>query len=104
VSTQKTRLERNFDEQEIRDLKANSSGDLCLGGPSLAAQALRLGLVDEIHLFVAPATISGAFPVIPVFPKDCPLKLELLDERRFSKGWVYLRYKVLEIDDLHRKP
>jgi dihydrofolate reductase len=95
VSTHKTRLERNFDEQKIRDLKANSSGDICIGGPALAAQALRLGLVDEIHLFVAPATISGAFPVIPVFPKDCPLKLELLDERRFSKGWVYLRYKVL---------
>jgi dihydrofolate reductase len=94
VMTKKTRIERDFDKQKIREMKANSPGDLCVGGPTLAAQAIRVGLVDEIHLFVAPTTISGAFPVIPVFPKNHSIKLDLLDEHRFSKGWIYLRYGI----------
>ncbi len=94
VITKKTRIERDFDEQKIREMKAKSSGDLCIGGPNLAAQAIRAGLVDEVHLFVTPTTIGGAFPVLPVFPKDDSIKLDLLDERRFSKGWIYLRYRL----------
>lgn len=94
VTAKKTRIARHFDEQEIRDLKSKSTDDLCIGGPILAALAMRAGLVDEVHLFVAPTTIAGAFPVIPVFPK-IPIKLDLLDERRFSQGWLYLRYAVL---------
>jgi dihydrofolate reductase len=94
VTTKKTRIERDFDEQKIREMKVKSPGDLCVGGPTLAAQAIRAGLVDEIHLFVTPTTISGAFPVIPVFPQNYSIKLDLLDERRFSKGWIYLRYRL----------
>jgi riboflavin biosynthesis pyrimidine reductase len=78
----------------IRVMKAESPGILCVGGPTLAAQAIRAGLVDEIHLFVTPTTLSGAFPVISVFPKDYPIKLNLLDEHRFSKGWIYLRFQL----------
>jgi dihydrofolate reductase len=94
VTAKNTRIERDFDERKIREMKDVSPADLCVGGPTLAAHAIRAGLVDEVHLFVTPTTISGAFPVIPVFPKDLPIKLDLIEERRFSKGWVYLRYRV----------
>lgn len=90
----KTRIERDFDPEKIRDLKLGSTGDLCIGGPTLAAQAIYAGLVDEIQLFIAPTTLSGAFPLIPVFPTNHPVKLELLEERGFSQGWIYLRYKL----------
>ncbi len=95
ATTKKTRIEREFDAQKIREMKAKSPGDLCVGGPTLAEQAIRAGLVDEIHLFVTPTTINGNFPVIPVFPKNHSIKLDLLEERRFSKGWIYLRYRIL---------
>lgn len=94
VSTRKTRLESDFDAQKISDLKKNSAKDLCIGGPTLATQALRENLVDEIHLFVVPSTIGNGIPVISVLPKDLALKLELIEERRFSEGWIYLRYRI----------
>lgn len=93
VTTKNTRIEREFNEQKIREMKVKLQDDMCIGGPTLAAHALRAGLVDEVHLFVAPATIKGAFPVIPVFPENFPLKLDLLEERRFSTGWIYLQYR-----------
>ncbi len=95
VTAKNTRIERDFDEQKIREMKSHSSSDLCVGGPTLAEQAIRAGIVDEIHLFVTPTTLHGAFPVIPVFPTNHPIKLDLIEERRFSKGWIYLRYRFL---------
>jgi dihydrofolate reductase len=95
VTTKKTRLERDFDVQKIREMKENSSGDLCVGGPTLAAQAMDAGLVDEVQLFVTPTTLKGAFPVIPVFPQNNPIKLDLLEVSPFSKGWIYFRYRIL---------
>ncbi|MBX2989366.1 MAG: dihydrofolate reductase family protein [Bdellovibrionaceae bacterium] len=94
ATTRKTRLERDYDAQKIREMKAGSAKDLCIGGPTLAAQAIRDHLVDEIHLFMVPTTIGNGIPVIPVLPKDAVLRLELLEECRFSEGWVYLRYRV----------
>lgn len=94
VTTRKTRLENNFDVQKIREMKAKSEKDFWIGGPSIAALALRNKLVDEIQIFVAPTTIGSSIPVISVLPKDIVLRLELLEERRFSEGWVYLRYRV----------
>ena len=96
VTTKKTLIERDFDEQKIRDMKVKSTGDMCIGGPTLAAQAICAGLVDEIQLFVTPTTINGIFPVIPVFPKNYSIKLDLLEEQRFSKGWIYLRYRMIQ--------
>jgi dihydrofolate reductase len=87
VSTAKTRLEGEFDPQMVRNLK----GDVLVGGPNLAAQAMRSGLVDEVHLFVVPMILGGG---IPIFPTDLRIKLELVDERRFGEGWVYLRYRT----------
>ena len=94
VATRRTRLEKDFDVQKIREMKIKSSKDLCIGGPTLAAFALRNKLVDEIHLFVVPTTIGSTIPVIAVFPEDVVLRLELIEECRFSEGWLYLRYRV----------
>jgi dihydrofolate reductase len=91
VSTPKTRLEQEFDPQVVRDLKAQSPHDVSVGGPTLAAHAIRTGLVDEYHLFVVPMMIGGGKRVLP---SNVWVKLDLLDERRFANGMVYLRYRT----------
>jgi dihydrofolate reductase len=91
VSTPNTRLEREFDLQTIRELKAQSPHDLSVGGPTLAAQTIRAGLVDEYHLFVVPKMIPAGKRILP---SDVYLSLDLLEERRFANGWVYLRYRT----------
>ncbi len=90
VSTPKTRLEREFQPQAVRDLKAKLPHDISVSGPNLAAQAIRAGLVDEYHLLVVPFMLGRGKRVLP---GDVGLKLELLDERRVGNGWVYLRYR-----------
>jgi dihydrofolate reductase len=91
VSSARTRIEREFDPEAVRRLKASAEGDLIVAGPDLAAQAFRAGLVDECHLFVAPAIVGGGNQSLP---DDVRLDLELLDERRFAGGMVYLAYRV----------
>lgn len=91
ISTAKTRLEREFDPRMIRDLKAQSSRDLAIGGPSLAAHAIRAGLVDDYHLFVAPIIVGGGKAFLP---GNVRTTLELLDERRFDNGMVYVHYRA----------
>jgi len=93
VSTTKTRLEREFDPQAVRDLKAQSH-DMSVGGPTIAAAAIRAGLVDEYQLFVVPVMIGGGKRVLP---DNIRLKLNLVDERRFANGMVYLRYRTQEL-------
>jgi dihydrofolate reductase len=89
VSTPNTRLEREFGPAAVRALKAQSRGDISIGGPTLAAHAIRASLVDEIQLLVVPALLGGG---IRVLPGDVRQTLHLLDQRRFAGGWVYLRY------------
>ena len=89
LSSAKTRLERDFDSGAIRQVKASSERDLTVGGPELAGQAIRAGLVDEIHLFVAPVLVGGGKRSAP---SDVRLELDLLDERRFGNGMVFLQY------------
>ncbi len=91
VSTPKTRLEREFEPQAIRDLKAQLPHDISVAGSNLAAQAIRAGLVDEIHLLVVPFILGRGKRVLP---ENVQVKLELLDERRLGNGWVYLRYQT----------
>jgi len=91
VSTGKTQLERNFDPGAIRDLKASAANDLTVGGPNLAAHAFRAGLVDECHLLIHPVFVGAGKSSLP---RDSRADLELLDERRFSNGVVYVRYRV----------
>jgi dihydrofolate reductase len=90
VATSKTRLEREFDAQAVRDLKAQSHHDVSVGGPTLAAHAIRAGLVDEYHLFVVPALRGGGKRVLA---GEVSVKLDLLEERRFANGWVCLHYQ-----------
>ena len=91
VSTAKTRLEHNFDPASVRDMKASATSDLTVGGAHLAAQGLKAGLVDECHLFIRPVLVGGGKPALP---SDTRADLALLDDRRFSNGVVYLRYRV----------
>src|SRR5262245_45037526 len=89
VSTPKTHLEREFDPQAVRDLKARLPHDASVAGPTLAAHAIRTGLVDEYHLLVVPSMLGGGTRVLP---SNVRIRLDLLDERRFANGMVYLRY------------
>jgi dihydrofolate reductase len=91
VSSARTRIEREFDSQAIQQLKAAATRDLSVGGPTLAAQAIELGLVDECHLFLSPIVVGGGNPALP---DNVRLGLELLDERRFGNGVVHLHYRV----------
>jgi dihydrofolate reductase len=91
AATTRTRIERDFDPEAVRQLKAAAERDLTVGGPALAAQAITAGLVDEVHLFVWPVVLGGGKPFLP---NRVRLQLELLDERRFGNGAVYLRYRT----------
>lgn len=92
ASTANTRLERHFDAASVRGLKAAATSDLTVGGPQLAAQAFKAGLVDECQLFVWPTVLGGGKPALP---SDTRASLELLDEHRFGNGVVHLRYRIL---------
>ena len=91
VSSARTRLERVFDPDAVRRLKKAAARDVTVGGPGLAAHALAAGLVDECHLFLSPVVVGGGTRALPA---GLHLDLELLDERRFAGGVVYLRYRV----------
>jgi len=91
VSSARTRIERDFDPETVRQMKATAGRDITVGGPDLAAHAIRAGLVDECHLFVAPIAVGGGKRALP---NNVCLKLELLDERRFGNGVVHLHYRT----------
>ena len=91
VSSANTRIEREFDIDAVRQLKATADRDIGVGGPDLAAQAIKAGLVDELHLFLAPVVVGGGKPSLP---DDVRLELELLDERRFANGVVHLHHRT----------
>jgi dihydrofolate reductase len=91
VSTTRTRLEREFDPEAVRQMKASAGRDISVSGPDLAAQAFRAALVDECYLIVTPIVVGGGKRSLP---NDVRLKLELLDERRFDNGMVYLHYRT----------
>jgi dihydrofolate reductase len=89
VSSARTRIERDFDPEAVREMKGAADRDLAVGGPELAAHAFRAGLVDEVHLFLAPIAVGGGKAALPA---DARIELELLDERRFGNGVVHLHY------------
>jgi dihydrofolate reductase len=91
ASTSRTRIEREFDPESVRATKASAVRDLSVGGPHLAALALRAGLVDELHWVVTPIVVGGGTPWLP---DDVGVELELTDERRFAGGAVFLRYRT----------
>jgi len=91
VSTRRTQLERTLDPDAIQKMKEAAEHDILIGGPELAAHAFRAGLIDECHLFLIPILVGGGKSALP---DDVRLELELLDERRFGDGTVYLRYRT----------
>ncbi len=91
VSSERTRIERTFDPEAVRSMKEQASRDLTVGGPGLAAHAIRAGLVDELQLFLVPVLVGGGTPALPA---DVRIDLELVDVRRFDNGTVFLRHRV----------
>jgi len=90
ASSARTRIEREFDLVAVRAMKESATRDISIGGPHLAAEALRAGLVDELQLFVVPAVVGAGNRALP----NLEARLELLEERRFGNGTVFLRYGI----------
>ena len=90
ASSARTRIERDFDADAVRQLKEAAQADIGIGGPELAGQAIAAGLVDEYHLILVPVLVGGGKRA---FPDGVRVDLELLDERSFAGGAVYLRYR-----------
>jgi len=91
-SSARTRIERDFEVEAVRRLKATASRDLAVGGPELAGQAIAAGLVDELELFLVPVLVGGGKRALA--DNGVRTGLELLDERRFGNGTAYLRYRL----------
>jgi dihydrofolate reductase len=91
VTTRRTRIERSFDPEAVRELTAASPTDVAIGGAELAGQALRAGLVDEVHLLLCPVVVGGGKRALP---DGVRLDLELVGERRFANGVVHLHHRV----------
>jgi len=91
VASARTRIEREFDPEAVLELKARAARDITVGGPDLAGQAIKAGLVDELHLFVVPIVVGGGKRSLP---DGVRVRLELLDEHRFGSGVVHLHYRT----------
>lgn len=89
AASARTRIERDFDPDAVRQLKESAGRDLSIGGAALAAAALRAGLIDEVGLFLGPVIVGGGKPALP---DGVRVTLELLEQRSFAGGVVYLRY------------
>lgn len=92
VTSAKTRIERDFNPEEIRKLKESSDADITIGGPELAGQAMRAGLIDECHLLVNPIVLGGGKRALP---DNFLMRLELIGEHQFKCGVVHLHYRVI---------
>jgi len=90
VSSARTRIERDFDAEAVRQLKEAAGQDLTVGGPALAAHAIKAGIVDEYQFFFVPVLVGGGKRALPEGVRG---ELELLEERRFRSGVVFLRYR-----------
>jgi dihydrofolate reductase len=93
VYTSRTRIERDFDPEAIRQMKGAAGHEILIGGPDLAAHAFKSGLIDECHLFLIPIMVGSGKKALP---DNIRLELELLDERRFGNGMVFLRYQATQ--------
>lgn len=98
VSSAKTRIERKFDSTVIQEMKSSKERDITVSGPNLAAQAFKAGLVDECQLYLTPIVLGGGKPSLP---NNVRFSLELLNERRFPSGVVFLHYRTSKADSEH---
>ena len=92
VSGARTRLERAFEPEDVRRMKDELAGDISIGGPTLAAQAIFAGLVDEYDMFVVPVAVGGGTRSLP---DGIRLDLQLVDQRRFDNGTVFMSYRPI---------
>ena len=90
VTTANTILERSFNAGAVKKQVAESDRDFAIGGPHLAAQAIKAGIVDEYHQIIAPVIIGNGNHWLP---KDINIELELIDVRKFENGFVHLHYR-----------
>ena len=90
-STPRTRIEARFDPHEVSALVESSDRPVSIGGPTLAAEAFRSGLIDEVRVFLVPVSVGGGTPALP---HDQFVQLETREQRRFAGGTVFLRYDV----------
>jgi dihydrofolate reductase len=93
VTTAATTMERSFDPEIIKKLVAESDSDFDIGGPHLAAEAIKAGIVDEYHQIIVPIIIGSGNHWLP---KDVKVELELVDERKFENGFVHLEYRKVD--------
>ncbi len=89
--TARTRIEPELDLGLVRDLKAMADRPLIIGGPEVAAPVLAAGLVDELEIYVTPIVVGGGKRTLP---DGLRLPLELVEQRRFDNGTVFLRYRT----------
>ena len=90
VSTARTTIARDFDADAVRALESEAVQDISIGGPTVAVSAFAAGLVDEVRLFLCPVNIGGGLRALP----ESRLDLQLLEEKTFDGGVIYLRYAV----------
>lgn len=90
VTTARTRLVPVFDALAVEELKASSVRDVGVGGPTLAAEAFRAGLVDDVHLFVHPELVGGGTRALP---DGIRLSLELVSLERIGEV-VHVHHRV----------
>ena len=93
ASSARTTLEREFNVETIRRMKAGATHDLTVGGADLAAQAFGAGLVDECHLFFWPIVLGGGKRALP---EHARVDLQLLNERRSRSGVAHLHYRITQ--------
>ena len=98
VSSERTRIEREFEPDAVRRLKRSTTADITIGGAELAGRAISAGLVDECHLFLCPMLVGGGKRALP---DNVRVQLELLDERRFRNGVVHVHYRVHTLPARH---
>jgi dihydrofolate reductase len=91
TASARTRIERSFDVDAVRAMKESATQDISVGGPGLAARAMESGLIDEYHFFVVPVVVGGGKAALP---DGYRVALELLEVRRFERGFVHLHYRT----------
>lgn len=84
-------LKREFDPEEVRQLKNQPGKDIGVGGANLASTFIKHGLVDEFQVYIHPVAIGGGKPMFPINEK---LDLEFVESQDFSGGVVMLKYRI----------
>lgn len=80
---------------EVRAALAATDKPVEIGGATLAAAAIELGLVDDFRLFRHPVVVGGGTPYLPAVTRD--IELELAEVRTFGAQVIYERYRPVPL-------